>query len=67
LLASALGLLEENVEFDDNALAAFNDQFKTPLLPRSIMMLGSLVKKMEKVKNSKDIKVNAKKKTTEIT
>jgi hypothetical protein len=45
-----LGLLEKNAEFDDNALAAFNDKFKTPLSPRSIAMLDSFVKKMEKVK-----------------
>jgi hypothetical protein len=62
-----LGLLEEDAEFDDNTLAAFNDKFKTPLLPRSIMMLGSLVKKMEKVKKPKGRKVNSKKKATEIT
>jgi hypothetical protein len=46
-----LGLLKENAKFDDDVLAAFNDKFKTPLSPRSIRMLGSLVKKMEKVKN----------------
>jgi hypothetical protein len=62
-----LGLLEENAQFADDALTAFNDKFKTPLLPRSITMLGSLVKKMEKVKNPKDRKVGAKKKATEIT
>jgi hypothetical protein len=67
LLARTLGLLEENAEFDDNALAAFNDKFKTPLSPRSITMLGSLVKKMEKVKKPKGRKVAAKKKATEIT
>jgi hypothetical protein len=61
-LARALGLLEKNAEFDDNALAAFNDKFKTPLSPRSITSLGSLVKMMEKVKNSKDRKVDVKKK-----
>jgi hypothetical protein len=43
----------KNAEFDDNALAAFNDKFKTPFSPRSITMLGSLVKKMEKVKRPK--------------
>jgi hypothetical protein len=53
LLVHTLGLLEENTEFDDNALAAFNDKFKTPLSPRSITMVGSLVKKMEKVKKPK--------------
>jgi hypothetical protein len=64
-----LGLLEENAEFDDNALAAFNDKFKTPLSPRSIMMLGSLVKKMEKVKKPKgrNVDVKKKKKASEIT
>jgi hypothetical protein len=62
-----LGLLEENAEFDDNALAAFNDKFKNPLTPRSIAMLGSLVKKMEKVKEPKCRKIDTKKKTTEIT
>jgi hypothetical protein len=70
LLARTLGLLEENTEFDDNSLAAFNDKFKTPLSPRSIMMLGSLVKKMEKVKKPKDKNVDVKKKkkkTSEIT
>jgi hypothetical protein len=67
LLTRTLGLLEENAEFDDNALAAFSDKFKTPLSPRSITMLGSLVKKMEKVKKPKERKVAAKKKTTEIT
>jgi hypothetical protein len=67
LLACTLGLMEENAEFDDNVLAAFNDKFKTPLSPRSIMMLGSLVKKMEKVKKSKGRKVNSKKKAIEIT
>jgi hypothetical protein len=67
LLARSLGLLEENAEFDDIALAAFNDKFKTPLSPRSITMLGSLVKKMEKVKKPKGRKVGAKKKATEIT
>jgi hypothetical protein len=61
-----LGLLEENAEFDDNALAAFNDKFKTPLPPRSITMLGSLVK-MKKVKKPKGRKVDAQKKATEIT
>jgi hypothetical protein len=60
-----LGLLEENAEFDDNALAAFNDKFKNPLTPRSIAMLGSLVKKMEKVKEPKGRKIDTKKKTTE--
>jgi hypothetical protein len=59
-----LGLLEENAEFDDNALAAFNDKFKTPLSPRSITMLRSLLKKMEKVKKPKGRKVDAKKKAT---
>jgi hypothetical protein len=29
LLAHTLGLLEGNTEFDDNAIAAFNDNFKT--------------------------------------
>jgi hypothetical protein len=73
LLARTLGLLEENAEFDDNALAAFNDKFKTPLSSRSIMILGSLVKKMENVKKHKGRKVDAKKKkkkkkkTSEIT
>jgi hypothetical protein len=67
LLARTLGLLEENTEFDDNTIAAFNDKFKTPLSPRSITMLGSLVKKMEKVKRPKGRKVDAKKKATEIT
>jgi hypothetical protein len=62
LLARTLGLLEENTEFDDNAMAAFNDKFKTPLSPRSITMVGSLVKKMEKVKKPKVRKVDAKKK-----
>jgi hypothetical protein len=45
-VARSLGLLEKNAEFDDNALAAFNDKFKTPLSARSITMLGSFVKKM---------------------
>jgi hypothetical protein len=67
LLARTLGLLEENTEFDDNALAAFNDKFKTPLSPRSITMFGSLVKKMERVKKPKGRNVDAKKKATEIT
>jgi hypothetical protein len=67
LLARTLGLLEENAEFDDNAIADFNDKFKTPLSPRSITMLGSLVKKLEKVKRPKGRKVDAKKKATEIT
>jgi hypothetical protein len=67
LLARTLGLLEENAEFDDNALAAFSDKFKTPLSSGSITMLGSLVKKMEKVKKPKVRKVDAKKKATEIT
>jgi hypothetical protein len=67
LLARTLGLLEENAEFDDNAIAAFNDKFKTPLSPRSITMLGTLVKRMEKVKKPKGRKVDAKKKATEIT
>jgi hypothetical protein len=62
-----LGLLEENAEFDDNALAAFNDKFKTPLSHRSIIMLGSLVNKMEKVKKLKGKKIDFKKKATEIT
>jgi hypothetical protein len=66
-----LGLLEENAEFDDNALAAFNDKFNTPLSPRSIMMLGSLAKKMEKVTKPKgrnvDVKKKKKKKASEIT
>jgi hypothetical protein len=69
-LARTLGLLEMNAEFDDNALVAFNDKFKTPLSPRSITMLGSLVKKMEKVKKPKGRKVDVKKKkkkATEIT
>jgi hypothetical protein len=67
LLARTLGLLKENAKFDDNALAAFSDKFKTPLSSGSITMLGSLVKKMEKVKKPKGIKVDAKKKATEIT
>jgi hypothetical protein len=67
LLARTLGLLEENTEFDDNTFAAFSDKFKTPLSPGSIMMLGSLVKKMEKVKKPKGRKVDTKKKATEIT
>jgi hypothetical protein len=67
LLVRALGLLEENIEFDDNALAAFVDKFKIPLSPRSITMLGSLVKKMEKVKKPKGIEVEVKKKAIEIT
>jgi hypothetical protein len=62
-----LGLLEEDAEFDDNALAAFNNKFKTPLSPRSIMMLGSLVKKMEKVKKPKGRKVDSRNKATGIT
>jgi hypothetical protein len=62
-----LDLLEGNAEFDDNALAAFSDKFKTPLSPRSITMLGFLVKKMEKVKKPKSRKVDAKTKATEIT
>jgi hypothetical protein len=62
-----MGLLEENAEFDDNTLAAFSDKFKTPLSPRSITMLGSLVKNMEKVEKPKGRKVDAKKKATEIT
>jgi hypothetical protein len=45
-----LGIHTFVTEFDDNALAAFSDKFKSPLSPQSIMMLGSLVKKMEKVK-----------------
>jgi uncharacterized protein YccT (UPF0319 family) len=64
-LARAVGLLEENAEFDDNALAAFIGKFKAPLSPRSILMLGSLVKNMEKVK-PKGEKVSAKKKAIEI-
>jgi hypothetical protein len=67
LLARTLGLLEENAKFDDDALAAFNDKFKTPLSSWTITMLGSLVKKMEKVKKPKGRKVGAKKKATEIT
>jgi hypothetical protein len=67
LLARTLGLLEENTEFDDNVLASFNDKFKTSLSPRSITMLDSLVKKMEKVKKPKERKVAAKKKATDIT
>jgi hypothetical protein len=73
LLTRTLGRLEENAEFDDNTLAAFNDKFKTPLSSRSIMILGSLVKKMENVKKHKGRKVDAKKKkkkkkkTSEIT
>jgi hypothetical protein len=43
-------LLEENVEFDDNTLDASIDKFKIPLPPRSIMMLGCLLKNMKKVK-----------------
>ena len=67
LIARALGLLEENAEFDDNALATFIDKFKTPLLPRSITMLASLVKNLEKVKKPKGRKVDAKKMASEIT
>jgi hypothetical protein len=67
LLARTFGLLEENAEFDDNVIAAFIDKFKIPLSPRSFTMLGSLVKKMEKVKKPKGRKVVAKKKATEIT
>jgi hypothetical protein len=67
LLARTLGILEENAEFDDNGIAAFIDKFKSPLSPRSITMLGSLVEKMEKVKKPKGRKVDAKKKATEIT
>jgi hypothetical protein len=67
-LARTLGLLEKNAKFDDKALAIFNDNFKTPLSPRSITMLDSLVKKMEKVKKPKGRKVGTKKKkVTEIT
>jgi hypothetical protein len=66
LLARTLGVLEENAEFDDNALVAFSDKFKTSLSPGSITMLGSLVKKMEKVKKPKDGKVDTKKKATKI-
>jgi hypothetical protein len=62
-----LDLLEGNTEFDDNALAAFSDKFKTSLSPLSITMLCSLVKKMETVKKPKSRKVDAKKKATEIT
>ncbi|KAM0862406.1 hypothetical protein ACQ4PT_045290 [Festuca glaucescens] len=64
LLARVLGVLKENAEFDDNALAAFIDKFKTPLSPRSIAMLGSLVKNVKKPKGNK---VGAKKKAVEIT
>jgi uncharacterized protein YggL (DUF469 family) len=67
LLARVLGILKENAEFDDNALDAFIDKFKTPLSPRSITMLGSLVKNVEKVKKPKGNKVGAKKKAAEIT
>jgi hypothetical protein len=67
LLARVLGVLKENDAFDDNALAAFIDKFKTPLSPRSIAMLGSLVKNVEKVKKPKGNKVGAKKKAVEIT
>jgi hypothetical protein len=67
LLARVLGILKENAEFDDNTLAAFIDKFKTPLSPRSITMLGSLVKNVEKVKKPKGNKVGAKKKAAEIT
>jgi hypothetical protein len=71
-LARTLDLLEKNAEFDDNALAVFNDKFKTPLSPRSITSLGSFVKMMEKVKKPNGRKVDVKKKkkkkkTTEIT
>jgi hypothetical protein len=51
LLTHALGLLEENAEFDGNVVASFIDKFKNPLSPWSITTLGSLVKKIEKVKN----------------
>lgn len=64
LLARAWGLLEEKAEFDGNALAAFIDKFKTPLSPRSITMLGSLVNNMEKVKMPKGRKVGTKKEIT---
>ncbi|KAM0861349.1 hypothetical protein ACQ4PT_045943 [Festuca glaucescens] len=67
LLARVLGVLKENAEFDDNALTAFIDKFKTPLSPRSIAMFGSLVKNVEKVKKPKGNKVGAKKKAVEIT
>jgi hypothetical protein len=67
LLPRTLGLLGENAEFYDNALAAFNEKFKTPLSSRSIMMLGSLVTKIEKVKKPKGRKVDSKKKATENT
>lgn len=67
LLARVLGILKENAEFDDNTLAAFIDKFKTPLSPRSITMLGSIVKNVEKVKKPKGNKVGAKKKAAEIT
>ncbi|KAM0918199.1 hypothetical protein ACQ4PT_008824 [Festuca glaucescens] len=66
LPARALGVLEENAEFDDNALAAFVDKFKTPLSPRSTTMLGSLVKNMKKVKKAKGNKIDVKKKAFEI-
>jgi hypothetical protein len=62
-----LGIHTLVTEFDDNALAAFSDKFKTPLSPQSIVMLGSLVKKMEKVKRPKGRKVDVKKNATEIT
>jgi hypothetical protein len=61
-LTRTLGLLEKNAKFDEKALAIFNDKFKTPLSPRSITMLVSLVKKIEKVKKPKGRKVEAKKK-----
>jgi hypothetical protein len=62
-----LGLLEENAKFDENTHATFIDKFKTPLSPRSIMMFGPLVKKMEKVKRPKDRNIDVKKKATETT
>jgi hypothetical protein len=61
-----LGLLEENVEFDDNRLVAFINKFETPLPPCSILMFGSLVKNMENA-NPEGEKVGAKKKRIGIT
>jgi hypothetical protein len=63
---SVIIVLKENAAFDDKALVAFIDKFKTPLLPRSITMLGSPVKNVEKLKKHKDNKIGGKKKASEI-
>jgi hypothetical protein len=66
-LVRGVDLLEENVEFDDNTLDASIDKFKIPLPPRSIMMLGCLLKNMKKVKKTKCKHVGVKKKSIKIT